>query len=96
MKSRYTLSPEAFQDLQDIWEFIAQDNLDAADRVQAQFFEAFNGLAEMPKSGHRREDLTDLPVLFWPVGSYLIIYRAETPLEIVRVLHGARDIPGLI
>ena len=27
--------------------------------------------------GHRREDLTSFPVLFWPVGAYLIIYRAE-------------------
>jgi hypothetical protein len=26
----------------------------------------------MPGQGHTRKDLTDLPVLFWPVGSYLI------------------------
>jgi hypothetical protein len=31
--------------------------------------------------GHKREDLTDNP---WPVGSYLIVYRAEhRPVEIV-------------
>jgi plasmid stabilization system protein ParE len=95
VRARYKLSPEALRDLRDVWEFIAEDNLDAADRVRAEFFDAFNGLVEMPNKGHRREDLTDLPVLFWPVRSYLIIYRPHIPLEIVRVVHGARDIPGL-
>jgi hypothetical protein len=34
--------------------------------------------------GYRREDLTSRPVLFWPVGGYLVIYRAERhPIEIV-------------
>jgi hypothetical protein len=27
-----------------------------------------------PGMGHRREDLTPCPILFWPVGAYLIIY----------------------
>ena len=44
--------------------------------------------------GHAREDLTPYPVRFWPVGAYLIIYRAErTPIEIVAVTQGSRDIP---
>jgi hypothetical protein len=39
--------------------------------------------------GHRREDLTSHPVLFWPVGAYLAIYRAERhPIEIVAVTQG--------
>ncbi len=47
--------------------------------------------------GHIREDLTAQQVLFWPVGVYTIIYRPRTtPLEIVRVLHGSRDIPSLV
>ena len=50
----------------------------------------------MPGMGHRREDLTSYPVLFWPVGAYLIIYRAERqPIEIVAVTQGSRDIPAL-
>jgi hypothetical protein len=36
--------------------------------------------------GHRRGDLTLYPVLFWPVGAYLIIYRSDRrPIEIVAV-----------
>jgi len=47
--------------------------------------------------GHNRQDLTELPVLFWPVGSYLIIYRAEhRPIEIVAVTQGSRDVPAFL
>lgn len=48
--------------------------------------------------GHRREDLTSSAVLFWPVGAYLIIYRAaeRRPVEIVAVTQGSRDIPGFL
>jgi antitoxin ParD1/3/4/toxin ParE1/3/4 len=46
---------------------------------------------------HKREDLTQYPVLFWPVGSYLVIYRAEVrPIEIVAVTQSARDIPAFL
>jgi plasmid stabilization system protein ParE len=49
----------------------------------------------MPTLGHRRHDLTSDPeVLFFCVRShYLVIYRKNSdPLQIARVLHGARDI----
>ena len=47
--------------------------------------------------GHKREDLTAYPVLFWPVGAYLVIYRATSyPVEIVAVTQGARDIPAFL
>jgi plasmid stabilization system protein ParE len=47
--------------------------------------------------GHIREDITDLPVRFWPVGSYLIVYDAgKRPIEILRVLHGARDVESIL
>lgn len=49
--------------------------------------------------GHVREDLVevDSALRFWPVYSYVIVYRAETdPLEVVRVLHGARDVRAIL
>jgi len=58
--------------------------------------EIFSQLAEMPGMGHRREDLTKQNVLFWPVHSYLVIYRDSTPLLIVAVLHGKRNIKKLL
>jgi plasmid stabilization system protein ParE len=94
---RYTVAPEALQDLQGIWEFIAADHPEAADQLQEEFFEAFDSLAAMPGKGHTREDLTDLPVRFFLCGSYLIVYRSDpAPLQIVAVLHGARDIPTVL
>jgi plasmid stabilization system protein ParE len=47
--------------------------------------------------GHTRADLTPLPLLFWAVGTYLIIYRAQRrPVEIVAVTQGSRDIPAFL
>jgi antitoxin ParD1/3/4/toxin ParE1/3/4 len=54
-------------------------------------------LAEMPLLGHLRQDLTAEPLRFWQVYSFLIIYRPEkSPLEVVRVLHAARDVRRLL
>ena len=94
---RFKLSPEAAHDIRDIWPFIAQDNIRAARKVRLQLFEACQLIADNPKIGHRRDDLTEEPVLFWPVGSYLIIYDPNAkPIAVVRVVHGARDVPSLL
>ncbi len=93
----YVLSPDALQDLQDIWDFIAADNVTAADKLEDEFFEAFDLLAVRPRMGHTRSDLTERDVRFWPVGQYLIVYRSlAAPLQIVAVLHGARDVAEVI
>ena len=93
---RFKLSPEAAQDIREIWAYIAADSIKAARRVRLQILDACQRVARNPGIGHSREDLTDKPVLFWPTGSYLIVYAARKPVEIVRVLHGARDIPSLL
>jgi antitoxin ParD1/3/4/toxin ParE1/3/4 len=48
--------------------------------------------------GHARSDLAGpRPLLFWPVGAYLIIYRADRqPIEIVAVTHASRDVPRFL
>jgi plasmid stabilization system protein ParE len=95
--SDYVLGPDADHDLDDIWEYIAADSIDAADRWITKLFDAFEAIARSPGIGHKREDLTAYPVLFWPVGSYLVIYRAErSPVEIVAVTQGSRDIPSFV
>jgi plasmid stabilization system protein ParE len=92
--NQYVLSVAAELDLDQIWEYIAEDNIDAADRWIDKLFDAFQSLAQAPGMGHRREDLTAFPILFWPVGAYLILYRVQTEwIEIVAVTQGARDIP---
>lgn len=90
----YVLSVDAGLDLECIWEYIAEDSIDAADGWIAKLFDAFEQIGRTPGVGHRREDLTGLPLLFWPVGAYFIIYRVASEwIEIVAVTQGYRDIP---
>ena len=91
----YRVSDDARSDLDDIWSYIAQDNVEAADRVIHAIVARFSKLAEMPHMGRLREELS-LRLRSFPVGRYIIFYRpAENTVEIARVLHGARDFPPL-
>ena len=94
----FRLSPEARRDIKEVWAYIARDNIGAATRVRCEIRDACRRLAQHPYTGHRRGDLTTREdVLFWPVYSYLIIYRPDKkPLEILRVLHGNRDVTRIL
>jgi antitoxin ParD1/3/4 len=94
----FRLAPEAREDIKDIWSFIAVDSIEAAGRVREEIRNNCLRLAQHPRIGHRRDDLTTREdVLFWPVYSYLIIYRPHVrPLEILRVLHGKRDVKRVL
>ncbi|MGA2753949.1 MAG: type II toxin-antitoxin system RelE/ParE family toxin [Terracidiphilus sp.] len=95
--NEYVLSAGAELDLDEIWEYIAHDNIDVADRWIGKLFDAFVALARTPGMGHKREGLTEYPVLFWPVGAYLILDRVQKRfIEIVAVTQGARDIPSFL
>jgi len=58
--------------------------------------DAFTGLSEFPGKGHKRADLISRAVLFFSVYQYMIVYRRRTPLEIVAVLHGERDVKRMV
>ncbi len=93
----FLLTPLAEQDIGDIWDYIAADSLDAADRVLTGLENAIFRLAKTPGVGHLREDLADRRHRFFLVYSYLIVYRSETkPLQVIRVLHAARDVQSLL
>ena len=88
----YDFHPEARLDLDEIWEFIRTDNLDAADRVIAEILSAIRALVPFPDQGHRRPDLTSRPLRFILVREYLIAYAPhEKPLWVVAVMHGRRS-----
>jgi len=57
--SGFTLHPEAFHDIDEIRDFIAEDNPDTADRVVGEIFEKMRSLVESPNRGYRRSNLTD-------------------------------------
>jgi toxin ParE1/3/4 len=98
MRRRYVLAPEAAHDLIQIWRYIQKNtSLDMADRIESLIREKIVYLAERPHAGHWRRDLTDQPVKFFPIYSYLIVYRPETkPLQVVAILHGRRDVEAIL
>lgn len=90
--NRYAFHPEALLDLDEIWEFIAKDSLDAADRVVAEILVAFEELCSLPHQGHHRPDLTTRPLRFTVVRDFLLVYAPdEQPLWVVAILHGRRN-----
>lgn len=56
---RYVLTPSAARDINGIWDYIATDTIEAADRVLDALESAMDKLAAAPGIGHRREELTD-------------------------------------
>jgi plasmid stabilization system protein ParE len=90
--SGYDFHPEARFDLDEIWEFIRADSLDAADRIVSEILAALDALVSFPHQGHRRPDLTSRPLRFLLVRKYLIAYAPdEKPLWVVAVMHGRRS-----
>jgi plasmid stabilization system protein ParE len=97
---RFQFTPQALDDTFEIWSYIAQDSPAAADRVEEAIYLACELLAGSPLAGTVRRDLTSLPVRFWivpPFPNYFIVYDPQTePLQVIRVLHRARNIPSIL
>lgn len=96
--SAYVLTPLAEDDLGEALEFVAADDPQAALRLLHRFEAAFELLSRHPNAGHRRIDLTrDKRARFWAVAPYLILYLSgPSPLRIVRILRGERDLDALL
>jgi plasmid stabilization system protein ParE len=94
---RFVLTRLARRDLEEIWEYVANDSVKAATRVLNHLEATIRALARNPGMGHVRADLADRRHRFFPAGSYLIVYRSQTkPLQIVRILHASRDVQALL
>ena len=90
--SRHEFTPEAVEDLNDIHDYIAQDSPSAAARFIREIEEKCDTLAEHPMMGRSRSELTP-ELRSFPAGSYAIFYRpTEGGVQILRVIHQARDI----
>lgn len=102
MKWRLALKPQADRDITTHFEYIAKDNLEAAIRFYEATFRAFDVLQTNPHIGPSRDfenpQLKDIRIWFVRgFEKYLIFYRAKDDLvEIVRLLHSARDIDGIL
>jgi len=97
--SKFVLAPVAKVDIAEIWNYYATEVGDPklADRMRDEIFDGIRSVARTPQRGHFRPDLADEPLRFWRVRRYLIIYRSEVrPVQIVRVLHGSRDVRAIL
>ena len=83
---------KARKDLFDIWEYIAVDSVDVADRILRRIEDEVSKLVAMPGMGHKRADVADPRLTFWTVRPYVIVYRhTRRTIYVIRVIHGARD-----
>ncbi len=92
MANRPRKNPQAEIDLTAIWDFIADDNMRAADALLDRIEAAFDMLAEHPLAGRARADLAS-NLRSFPVASYMIFYiPVSDGIEVVRVMNGRQDI----
>jgi plasmid stabilization system protein ParE len=100
MPTSFQFTPRALNNLSDIWDYIAEDNVGAANRVESAILSACDSLARHPMIGSKRTDITPLPVRFWTVTkfpNFIIVYRPDTkPVQVVAVLHGKRNIQAIL
>lgn len=81
-------------DIGHIWDYIGEDNPDAADALMAKIRRAVAGLAAYPKMGRsgRVRGTRELVILGTP---YIVPYRIQGDrLEILAVVHGSRRWPS--
>ncbi len=79
-------------DLLALWIEIAKHNPAAADRVYDRLEARVNILSEFPEAGVTRPDIA-AEARMLVESPYLILYRIRPEdVQIVRVLHGARDV----
>lgn len=101
MKCRIQTTLVADQDIRDIIAFIFLDRPESAQAFAQELWAALDRLSMFPESGAVIRAIGE-NVRYTRVSSrfrrYLIVYRyAGTGIvEIVRVAHGARDIPALL
>ena len=85
----------AHEDLIDIWRYVGYDNPLAADALLDRIDEACRLLADDPELGPARPDIRP-GLRYFVVERYVVLYRAvEGGVEVVRVVHGARDLFNL-
>lgn len=96
MAAQRELSPEAQEDLIEIWSYIAQFSEEAADKIIDAIYHKADLLARSPYLGKERSELHP-GLRSFVIEKYVLFYRPiDNGIEVVRVLHGARDIDQLL
>jgi toxin ParE1/3/4 len=89
---RIAIRPQAELDILEIWEFIAADNVDAADRWVDELGAKLELWAAQPMIGRIRDELAP-GIRSLPFGRYILFCMpAPDGIDVVRILHAARDV----
>ncbi len=90
--ARVTRRPQAATDILEIWDYIAEDSIAAADRWVDRLDETLELWATQPMMGRARDDLAS-GVRSFAFGKYVVFFLPlPDGIDVVRLLHGARDI----
>lgn len=90
------LTEQAEGDLDELWAYIAENNPDAADRMVDAVLEGSRMHVRFPNMGQSRDDLRP-GLRCFVVSPYVVFYRpVEDTIEVLRILHGARDTDRLL
>jgi toxin ParE1/3/4 len=97
--SAATFAPQAGRDLLSASDRIAEENVEAAQALRDAVDRAAQRIGDHPHIGVVRSELAPEPYrfLFLTRFLYVMVYNASwVPPIVVRVLHGARDLPELL
>jgi toxin ParE1/3/4 len=93
---RVVVTGPARRDRTDLWLYIAEDNLDAADRLIEEIDQKLLLLADTPSLGRAHPDIAP-NMRYFPIGHYLIFYTPQPDgIKVIRILHAARSIAELL
>jgi len=95
----HRLSRQAEAELDDIWYYVAKKSgsIGIADRLIESVNERFYLLSRYPHIGRRRDYDLRPGLRSFPVGEYVIIYRAQgEDVLILHVMRGSRNIQALL
>ncbi len=93
--------PKALQDIRDIVRYIAVDNSRASHTFEAELEYTVSLLVGVPEMGALRSfgNSALAGIRLWPIKGfekYLLVYRvSRETLDVIRVVHGARNLPAL-
>ena len=100
MNAPFQFTPQATEDLDAIWWFIARRQPGRCRPGGNGNRRHLSAAGETSPDGNPAQDITPLPVRFWTVTkfpNYVIVYRPEpVPLQVVAVLHGKRDLKKVL
>lgn len=84
--------PRALLDLAEMWSYIAEDSVANADVFASRIDKVLRLLVKTPGIGRVRPELYP-DLRSFVIGKYVVFYLpVATGIDVIRVLHGARDI----